>query len=115
VNTFAGNREPGSFLPLTAVQFEILLSLAETERHGYAIMQEVESRSGLTLLPGTLYRAIGSMLDDGLIEEMDGPGDERRRYYRLSKLGHQVAALEARRVNEQVRAARARKLLRGEA
>jgi len=120
MNIFSGNREPGSFLPLTTMEFEILLSLAANALHGYAIMQEVESRSqgALVLRPGTLYRALGRLLDDGLVEEQDPPrgdSDERRRYYRLTLLGRQVSSLEARRLARQVSVARARKLLEGEA
>jgi DNA-binding PadR family transcriptional regulator len=121
MNRYAGNRDPVSFLPLTTVEFEILLSLAGEGRHGYAIMQDVEARSAgaLVLRPGTLYRAISRLLADHLIEERDAPpgqdtDDERRRYYRLTPLGHEVSALEARRLARQVRTARARKLLQGE-
>ena len=118
MNIVAGNRDPISFLPLTTVEFEILLSLAGEGRHGYAIMQDVEARSAgsLTLRPGTLYRAISRLLTDRLIEERDAPADtdERRRYYRLTPLGNEVSALEARRLARQVRTARARKLLQGE-
>jgi len=122
VNIHAKNRDLLSFLPLTTVEFEILLSVAGKGRHGYAIMQDVETRSAgaLSLLPGTLYRAIGRLLADRLIEECDAPpgadsSDERRRYYRLTPLGREVSELEARRLARQVRTARARKLLRGEA
>jgi len=109
-----------SFLPLTPVVFEILLSLAGGERHGYSIMQDVEARSAgaVTLRAGSLYRALGRLLDDGLVEELDerpdpAMDDERRRYYRLSPLGHDVAAAEARRLAGQLDRARARRLLRG--
>jgi len=122
VNINSGNRDPLTFLPLTTVEFEILLSVAGEGRHGYAIMQDVEARSAgaLSLLPGTLYRAIGRLLANRLVEECDAPPgtdsvDERRRYYGLTTLGHEVSALEARRLARQVRTARARKLLRGEA
>ena len=80
------------FLPLTPVVFEIALALAAGERHGYEIMQDVERRTdgAIVLHPGTLYRALGRLLDQGLIEELDErPGrrrdDERRRYYRLTR------------------------------
>jgi DNA-binding PadR family transcriptional regulator len=122
MNIHTGNRDPLSFLPLTTVEFEILLSAVGEGRHGYAIMQDVEARSAgtLSLLPGTLYRAIGRLLADGLIEERDVPPgaestDERRRYYRLTALGQEVSELEARRLARQVKTARARRLLRGEA
>ena len=108
------------FLPVGPVVFDILLALSDEERHGYAILQEVAARSrGATvLLPGTLYRALGRMLDDGLIEETEEQaaahegGDERRRYYRLTALGQDVAEAEARRLAALLRTARAKKVLR---
>jgi DNA-binding PadR family transcriptional regulator len=106
------------FLPLTPVVLEIALALAPGERHGYEIMQEVERRSEgrVVLHPGTLYRALGRLLDQGLIEELDarpagGSGDERRRYYRLTPLGQAVARAEVARMASQVSAAR--RLFRG--
>ncbi|HVQ31852.1 MAG TPA: PadR family transcriptional regulator [Vicinamibacteria bacterium] len=113
-------RPVDTFLPVGPVVFDILLALSDEERHGYAILQEVAARTrGATvLLPGTLYRALGRMLDDGLIEEAgeqpaarDG-GDERRRYYRLTTLGQDVAEAEARRLAALLRTARAKKVLR---
>ena len=101
------------FLPLTSVVFEILLALAAGERHGYEIMQDVERRTDgrIVLHPGTLYRALGRLLDQGLIEELDARpaadrDDERRRYYRLSALGRSVARAEVERLANQVSAAR---------
>ena len=106
------------FLPLTPVVFEIALALAAGERHGYEIMQDVERRTDgqIVLHPGTLYRALGRLLDQGLIEELDerpaaGEDDERRRYYRLSALGQAVARAEVERLASQVSAAR--RLFRG--
>lgn len=106
------------FLPLTPVVFEIALALASGERHGYQIMQEVERRSDgqIVLHPGTLYRALGRLLDQRLIEELDERpaaegDDERRRYYRLTPLGHAVARAEVERLARQVSAAR--RLFRG--
>ncbi len=111
---------PESFLPLSAVVFEILLALAGSDLHGYDIMREVEQRSGggVTLHPGTLYRALHRLLNDRLVEELDDRpdpalDDERRRYYRLTKVGHAVASAEARRLASQVHVARARRLLKG--
>jgi DNA-binding PadR family transcriptional regulator len=108
-----------SFLPLTAVAFEILLALADGEQHGYSIMREVERRSSGTVLlhPGTLYRALARLLESGLIEELaERPApeddDERRRYYQLTNLGIAVARGEAERLAGQLSAARARKLLK---
>jgi DNA-binding PadR family transcriptional regulator len=108
---------PDAFLPLTPVAFEILLALADEERHGYSIMQEVEQRSGgaVTLHAGTLYRALARLLESALIEELDerpARGDERRRYYRLTPRGRAVAAAEAARLAGQVDAARARRFLK---
>ena len=101
------------FLPLTPVVFEIALALAAGERHGYEIMQEVERRTDgqIVLHPGTLYRALGRLLDQGFIEELgerpaDDGGDERRRYYRLTALGQAVARAEVERLASQVSAAR---------
>lgn len=109
-----------AFLPLTLVAFEILLALAAGERHGYAIMLDVERRTGgdISLHAGSLYRALNRLLEGGLIEELDerpGPDrdDERRRYYRLSARGMEVARGEARRLELLVEAARQRRLLPG--
>jgi len=109
-------RAPESLLPLTAVAFEILLTLSDGDCHGYHIMQDVGRRSGgaIVLHPGTLYRALARLLDESLIEELPSrpPGDdERRRYYRLTKFGRAVLAAEAARLEQQVRQARARRLL----
>jgi DNA-binding PadR family transcriptional regulator len=110
--------EPESFLPLTATAFEVLLSLAGGARHGYAILQDIEDRSGSAkvLHAGTLYRAIFRLVDEGLLEENDdrpepGVDDARRRYYGLTLLGRRVAAAEAARLAERVATARNRKLL----
>jgi DNA-binding PadR family transcriptional regulator len=108
------------FLPVGPVVFDILLALSDEERHGYGILQEVAVRSrGATVLrPGTLYRALARLLEDGLIEETeerpapDRGGDERRRYYRLTALGQDVAEAEARRLADLLRTARAKKVLR---
>ena len=104
---------PEGFLPLTPVVFEIALALAAGERHGYEIMQDVERRTDgqIVLHPGTLYRALGRLLDQGLIEELAerpaaGEDDERRRYYKLTPLGQAVARAEVERLASQVSAAR---------
>jgi DNA-binding PadR family transcriptional regulator len=105
--------DPATVLPLTPVAFEILLSLAEEDRHGYHIMQAVERRTDgrITLHAGTLYRALARLVDLGLIEELDErpdpASDERRRYYRLTPFGRDVARAEAARLESQVRAAHA--------
>ena len=108
---------PDAFLPLTPVAFEILLALADGERHGYSILQEVESRSGgaVSLHAGTLYRALARLLESELIEELDAPhpnDDERRRYYRLTSRGIAVARAEVGRLEGQLAAARTRRLLK---
>jgi DNA-binding PadR family transcriptional regulator len=110
--------DPERFIPLTPAVFEILLALADGERHGYAIMRDVGERTGgrIVLRPGTLYRAISRLLDDGLIEEMTArpspdDDDERRRYYALTPLGRRVASAEALRLAELVRSARAKALI----
>jgi DNA-binding PadR family transcriptional regulator len=108
---------PDSFIPLTPVAFEILLALADGERHGYSILQEVESRSGgaVALHAGTLYRALARLLESELIEELDAPdsnSDERRRYYRLTSRGIAVARAEVGRLEGQLAAAHTRRLLK---
>jgi DNA-binding PadR family transcriptional regulator len=110
--------DPEALLPLTPAMFEILVALADGERHGYAIMQEVELRTeGKTRIgPGTLYRSIQRLTEDGLITESDERpalkmDDERRRYYRITDLGYRVAVAEARRLSELVSMAQAKKLL----
>ncbi len=105
-------------MPLTPAVFHLMLALAEGERHGYAMMQEVERLTGglVRLGPGTLYRSLQRMQVGGLIEECAERGepeedDERRRYYRLTPFGWQVAREEAHRLAVVVAVARARRLL----
>jgi len=105
--------------PLTPVVFEILMALAGGEQHGYAIMQDVERRTDgrIDLHAGSLYRALGRLLDGGLIEELDerpasASDDERRRYYRLTPAGAAAARAEGERLAAQVATARARRILR---
>ena len=107
--------EPESLLPLQPATFHILLALAEEDRHGYGIIQDVASRTGgeLRLSAGTLYRSIQRMLEQQLIvETRERPApeldDERRRYYRITPFGIAVARAEARRLTQLVRMARAR-------
>ena len=119
MNAFGKKRlPPPEPVPLTTIEFEILLSLAAGDRHGYGIKLDIEARADgdLVVRPGTLYRAISRLLDAGLIDELDEApvpdrSDERRRYYRLTAQGHTAATTEARRLARQVHAARARKLL----
>jgi DNA-binding PadR family transcriptional regulator len=114
VNIFRENRKPGDFGAITPIEFEILLSLAGSALHGYAIIQDITDRSdgALTVRPGTLYRAISRLLGAGLIDEVDD--DDRRRYYALTAEGRRTAATEARRLARQVSTARARRLLKSE-
>ena len=113
----ANRPRPESFLPLPVSEFEILLALADGERHGYSIMTEVTERTGgsLRLGPGTLYGSVKRMLASGLIDEYSPrrriADDERRRYYRLTALGRAVASAEAARLDALVRHARRKRLL----
>jgi DNA-binding PadR family transcriptional regulator len=107
-----------ALLPLTPAVFQILLALSGGERHGYAIMREIEAstQGQLRIGPGTLYRSIKQMLAQGLIEEAEerpdpALDDERRRYYRLTTFGQRAAAAEARRLARLVAQARERRLL----
>ena len=100
--------------------FHVLLALADRDRHGYAIMQEVEetTEGRVTMGPGTLYGTIKRLLRAGWIEESDerpdpALDDRRRRYYRLTGLGRRVAAAEAARLREVVAEARSKNLLPG--
>ena len=113
-------RDPDQLLPLRPVVFQVLLSLVEGERHGYAIVQDIAERSAarMQIEPGNLYRTLRFMLDEALIEESErrpslDQDDERRRYYRITRFGERVAAAEAARLAELVAEARARKLLKG--
>ena len=102
-------------LPLTPVALNVLLALADEDRHGYGIMLEVRERTGgeVRLGPGTLYGAIRRLREGGMIEGSDERpdpdlDDERRRYYRLTDFGKQVLAAEVGRLEAAVRAARAK-------
>lgn len=103
-------------LPLPPATFHILVALGDGELHGYAIIQDVEARTGgeLRLGPGTLYRSIARMVEQGLIVEVSKrgarQGDDRRRYYRITPFGTAVARAEMRRLTRLVRLARARGL-----
>ena len=102
-----------ALLPLPPATFHILLSLANGERHGYAIIQDVaEATDGdLHLSAGTLYRSIARMVEQGLITEVarrrTPDEDERRRYYRITPFGTAVARAEAARLSQLLRLARA--------
>ena len=107
------NPTPESLLPLPAATLHILLAVADADRHGYAIIQEVAARTGgeVTLSAGTLYRSIQRMVELDLIEETDTRpaadlDDERRRYYRITSFGRNVARAEVERLQALVKLAR---------
>jgi DNA-binding PadR family transcriptional regulator len=114
--------EAESLLPLQPAAFHILIALADEDRHGYAIIQEVAARTGgkVRLSAGTLYRSIQRLLEQGLIVEVrERPlpelDDERRRYYRITRFGVAVARAEARRLAQLLDMARASGLAPGRA
>lgn len=109
---------PESLLPLKPVVFQVLLSLAEGDLHGYAIVRDIAERTAakIDLEPGNLYRVLKGMLDEGVIEESGrrlaaDRDDERRRYYRLTPFGRKVAMAEAARLERVLADARARHLI----
>jgi DNA-binding PadR family transcriptional regulator len=111
-----------ALLPLPEATFHILMALADEDRHGYAIMQDVAARTGggLKLSPGTLYRSIQRLLEQGLIAELATRpparlDDERRRYYRLTPFGRAAARAESRRLARMLELARASGLAPGKA
>ena len=108
-------RDPAPLLPLTPAAFHVLLALADGPKHGYLIMKEVGERTGgeVSLSTGTLYGLIKRFLDDELILELppESEGDERRRAYKLTPFGRQVARAEAQRLEQLVSAARGVRLL----
>ena len=114
--------DPAGLLPLPPATFHILLAVADEDRHGYAIIQDVATRTNgeLKLSAGTLYRSIQRMLEQGLIvEPRERPlpelDDERRRYYRITDFGRAVAEAESRRMAQLLRMARHRGLAPGRA
>jgi DNA-binding PadR family transcriptional regulator len=118
----ANENDIDALLPLPPVTFHILVALADGDRHGYAIIQDVAARTDgeLKIQAGTLYRSIQRMLEQGLVAEKRtrpsiGEDDERRRYYRLTPFGRAVAQAEARRLAQMVRLARASGLVPGKA
>ncbi len=111
-------QKPEEFTPLTPAVFNILLSLADGEKHGYGIMLEVEANTNGQVImgPGTLYGSIKRMLKADLIEESDERADpemddQRRKYYRLTNLGRRALRMEAERLASQVMIARAKNIL----
>jgi DNA-binding PadR family transcriptional regulator len=109
---------PSDLLPLPVAQLHILLALADGEKHGYAIMSEVEvvTEGSVTMGPGTLYGTVKRMLNAGLVEETDERpdpelDDERRRYYRVTGLGERVLDAEVARMEQLARTATARRIV----
>lgn len=112
------SRDPRLYLPLTEAMFHVLLALADGEKHGYAIMKEVElsTAGSVTLSAGTLYGIIKRLVSEGMIEESRrrppaARDDERRRYYRLTAFGREVAVAEAERLEQVLGLARAKRLV----
>ena len=110
------DRNPSEMLPLPVSQLHILMALATGDKHGYAIMREVQNFTdgAVTMGPGTLYGAVKQMLRAGLIEESDERpdpelDDQRRRYYRLTDLGNRVLDAEVARMEQLAHAARTRR------
>ena len=111
-------RTAESYLPLTPALFHVLLALADGEKHGYVISKEIARRTNneVKLSTGTLYGVIKRLLDDSLIEESEerpdfSLDDQRRRYYRLTKLGKAVAEAEAERMERVLALARSKNVL----
>ncbi len=104
-------------LPLKPLVFQVLVALADGERHGWAVVREVQMRGGFEkLMPGNFYRTLRAMLAEGLIEECGDlrdrrQDDERRRYFQLTPLGSATATAEARRLEALLLEARAKRLL----
>jgi DNA-binding PadR family transcriptional regulator len=106
-------------LPLKPVAFQILLSLADGERHGYGITQDIASRTSarMRIEPGNLYRSLRTLLDEGVIEESERRpaadlDDERRRYYRITPFGRRVAAAETARLASLVAEAKGKRWIK---
>jgi len=100
---------------LTPAVFHVLLALAGGERHGYGILKEVlrQTDNTVRLGPGTIYGTLQRLMETGWVEESDGPAaavDERRRHYRLTRLGRQALEGEVKRMEGLVRAARAQRV-----
>ncbi len=111
-------KSPEAHLPLTVPVHQIMLSLADQDRHGYAVIQDIRERTAgeVALTASTLYGALSRMLADRMISEVDrstpnpAERDSRRRYYRVTEFGRAVARAEARRLARTVKLARERGL-----
>ena len=115
------NADPYELLPLRPVAYQVLLALADGERHGYGIVQDISQRAAarMNLEPGNLYRTLKLMLEQQLIEESDrrpAPDldDERRRYYRITRFGWRVGVAETSRLEALVAEAKTKRWLRSE-
>ena len=113
------DRDPATLLPLTPGMFQVLIALADGEKHGYAIIKDVAARTkgAVALGTGTLYGIIKRLLAEGLAQESKRrpaaeDDDERRRYYQLTEFGRAVVAAETARLESMVRAARSTRALR---
>lgn len=111
-------KDAEALLPLTPGMFQVLIALADGEKHGYAMIKEVTRRTGgnIVLSAGTLYAIIRRFVQEGVIEEAPGRpdpalDDERRHYYRLTDFGREVARAEAARMEAALGAARAKNLI----
>ncbi len=107
--------DPASLLPLTPAVFSILLALAGSEKHGYAIMKEagLPEGGGVAMGPGTLYGSLDRMLRSGLVEETGVTDNERRRYYRITRFGAEVFSAEAARLGRMMSAVKRKAVLEG--
>ena len=109
---------PESLIPLRPVEFLVLLVLADGERHGYGIVQDIRDRTDgkVKLLPGNLYAVLRRLMDSGLLAEAsrrpaEDLEDQRRRYYRITKLGERVLSADAERMKALVQQVEARNLI----
>ena len=111
--------DASELIPLKPSTYYVLLALGDEELHGYAIMQAVTemTRGREAILPGTLYAALARMVDEGVVEEREGPADSsggpKRRYYRRTRLGRNAARLESERLRALLDVARVQKLITG--
>lgn len=109
-------------LPLRPVEFLVLLVLADDERHGYGIVQDIAERTGgkMKLMPGNLYAVLRRLMESGLLDESsrrpaEDLEDQRRRYYRITRLGEKVLTADAERMKSLVQQVEARDLLKANA
>lgn len=107
-------------MPIKPAIFDILLALADGERHGWALTQEIQARTGERVDPGNLYRSLRTMLDSGLIVESStrpaaDVDDERRRYYRITNDGRRAAEREIARLEGVLRVAKSKRWAKGRA